>query len=121
MNKWKCVTGCGACCNLDPASRPDLDAYLTPEQLTLYLSMVGEEGWCVNFDRTNRDCKIYADRPDFCRVQADTFQAMFGIEPEDLEDFAIDCCHQQIEDVYGDQSLELLKFDREVGVITIIH
>jgi uncharacterized protein len=119
MNKWKCISGCGACCNLDPASRPDLEDYLNPEQLALYLSMVGADGWCVNFDKQNRDCKIYAERPDFCRVQADTFQTMFGIELEDLEDFAIECCHQQIEDVYGNQSLELLKFDRELGIITI--
>jgi uncharacterized protein len=117
MNKWKCVSGCGACCNLDPESRPDLDAYLNPDQLAIYMSMVGEDGWCVNFNKIDRDCNIYADRPDFCRVQADTFQAMFGIEPEDLDDFAIDCCHQQIEDVYGDRSLELIKFDKEVGIV----
>ncbi len=79
--------------------------------------MVGSDGWCINFDQTNRDCKIYADRPEFCRVQADTFQTMFGIESEDLEDFAIDCCHQQIEEVYGDQSLEFLKFNKELGII----
>jgi uncharacterized protein len=119
MSKWKCVSGCGACCNLDPSSRPDLEDYLSPEQLATYLSMVGEDGWCINFNKQNRDCQIYADRPSFCRVQADTFQAMFGIEPEDLEDFAIECCHQQIEDVYGDQSLEMLKFDREIGFIRI--
>lgn len=119
MNKWKCVSGCGACCNLDPSSRPDLEEYLSPEQLAVYLAMVGPEGWCINFDHSSRECKIYDRRPDFCRVQADTFQAMFGIEPEELEDFAIDCCHQQIEDVYGDRSLELAKFDREMGIITL--
>ncbi len=117
MEKWKCISGCGACCNLDPASRPDLDQYLTPEQLTRYLSMVGIDGWCINFDKVSRECQIYADRPEFCRVQADTFQSMFGVEPEDLEDFAIECCHQQIGDVYGEQSLELLKFNKEVGIL----
>jgi uncharacterized protein len=117
MNKWKCITGCGACCNLDPASRPDLDEYLNPDQLTKYLSMVGADGWCINFNQSNRECQIYDDRPDFCRVQPDTFQKMFGIETEDLEDFAIECCQQQIEDVYGDQSLEQLKFNKELGII----
>ena len=47
---------------------------------------------------------------------AGTFNAMFGIEAEDLNDFAIDCCRQQTEDVYGDRSLEMLKFDRAVGI-----
>jgi uncharacterized protein len=117
MNKWKCITGCGACCNLDPESRPDLDEYLDAEQLAIYMSMVGEDGWCINFNHSSRECQIYDDRPSFCRVQADTFQKMFGIEAEDLDDFAIECCQQQIEDVYGDQSLEQLKFNKELGII----
>jgi hypothetical protein len=41
---------------------------------------------------------------------------MYGVEPEELNDFAIDCCRQQIEGVYGDRSLEMLCFDREVGI-----
>ncbi len=116
MATWRCVKQCGACCNLDPADRPDLAEYLSPEELTLYLSMVGEEGWCVNFDRVTRECRIYADRPRFCRVQAEVFQDMFGVNPADLDEFAIDCCRQQIEGVYGDRSLEMLRFDHEVGI-----
>ncbi|HAG79721.1 MAG TPA: YkgJ family cysteine cluster protein, partial [Cyanobacteria bacterium UBA12227] len=46
----------------------------------------------------------------------DIFHDMYGIEPDELNDFAIDCCHQQIEGVYGDRSLEMLRFDREVGM-----
>ncbi|HAA29669.1 MAG TPA: YkgJ family cysteine cluster protein, partial [Cyanobacteria bacterium UBA8553] len=90
MATWRCVKQCGACCNLDPAERPDLDEYLTPEELELYLSMVGEGGWCVNFDQSTRECRIYAARPRFCRVQDDVFQDMFGVEPAELNDFAID-------------------------------
>jgi hypothetical protein len=41
---------------------------------------------------------------------------MYGVEPEELNDFAIDCCREQIEGVYGDRSLEMLHFDREVGI-----
>ncbi|MBD2181394.1 YkgJ family cysteine cluster protein [Planktothrix sp. FACHB-1355] len=115
MATWLCVKQCGACCHLDPADRPDLDEYLSPEELELYLSMVGEGGWCINFDPINRECRIYAKRPRFCRVQADVFQDMYGIEAEELNDFAIECCLQQIEGVYGDRSLELLRFNREVG------
>ena len=112
---WKCVKQCGACCNLDPADRPDLEEYLLPDELELYLSMVGEGGWCVNYDRTKRECKIYHDRPRFCRVDHEIFQDMYEIEPEELNDFAIACCREQIEGVYGDRSLEMLRFDRAVG------
>jgi Fe-S-cluster containining protein len=116
MATWRCMKQCGACCNLDPSDRPGLEEYLTPDELNLYLSMVGEDGWCVNFDHFTRECRIYDDRPRFCRVTPETFQAMFGIEPEELNDFAIACCHEQIEGVYGDRSLEVLRFDREIGI-----
>lgn len=116
MATWHCVKHCGACCNLDPADRPELEDYLTPEELELYLSLVGEDGWCINFDQDTRECRIYEDRPRFCRVEADTFYDMFGVEPEDLNDFAIECCQQQIEAVYGDRSLEMIRFDQAVGL-----
>jgi uncharacterized protein len=114
MATWLCVKQCGACCNLDPSDRPDLGDYLPPEQLEIYLSMVGADGWCINLDRETRLCQIYDDRPAFCRVQVDTFTAMFGIEPEELNDFAIDCCRQQIEGVYGEDSEESIRFESEI-------
>ncbi|MBE9028423.1 YkgJ family cysteine cluster protein [filamentous cyanobacterium LEGE 11480] len=116
MATWQCVKNCGACCNLDPTARPELDEYLSPEQIDIYMSMVGEDGWCINLDRETRECTIYEKRPSFCRVTAETFHSMFGITAADLNDFAIDCCREQIEDVYGDRSLEMLKFDRAVGI-----
>lgn len=116
MATWRCVKECGACCHLEPAERPDLEDYLGPEELELYLSLVGEGGWCINFDHATRECRIYANRPRFCRVEPENFQRMFGIEPEEFNDFAIDCCHQQIEALHGDLSLEMLRFDREVGI-----
>ena len=116
MATWRCVKQCGACCHLDPSDRPDLADYLSPEELQRYLSMVGEDGWCINFDAIERECRIYADRPRFCRVEPEIFQAMYGVEPEDLSDFAIDCCRQQIEGVFGDRSLEMLRFDQAVGL-----
>lgn len=117
MASWHCVKQCGACCHLDPADRPDLDEYLSTEELALYLSLVGEDGWCIHYDQVQRECQIYADRPRFCRVQPDIFQDLYGIEPEELDDFAIDCCQQQITGVYGDRSLELLRFEREIGLL----
>lgn len=115
MATWRCVKQCGACCQLDPAERPELDQYLSPQELALYLSMVGEDGWCIHYDLINRECQIYADRPRFCRVEPETFHEMYGIEPDELSDFAIECCQQQIESIYGDRSLEMLRFNREVG------
>jgi Fe-S-cluster containining protein len=93
-----------------------LDNYLAPEELQQYLGLIGEGGWCVNFDQATRECRIYADRPRFCRVESDVFQDLYGIEPEELNDFAIACCRQQIEGVYGDLSLEMLRFDQGVGI-----
>jgi hypothetical protein len=93
-----------------------LDQYLNAEQLALYLSLVGEDGWCIHYDQTERLCTIYEERPSFCRVQADTFQVLFGIEPDDLNDFAIDCCQQQIEGVYGEDSPEMQRFQHELGL-----
>lgn len=116
MATWRCVKECGACCQLDPVDRPDLDSYLSPEELGLYLSLVGEDGWCINYDQAARECRIYDQRPRFCRVEAEVFHDLYGIEASELNDFAIDCCRQQIEGVYGDRSLELLRFEREIGL-----
>jgi hypothetical protein len=78
--------------------------------------MVGEGGWCINFEQETRECRIYDDRPRFCRVEPDIFQDMYGIEPEEVNDFAIDCCQEQIDAVYGDRSLEQIRFNQEVGI-----
>jgi Fe-S-cluster containining protein len=115
MATWQCIKNCGACCHLAPEERPDLAEYLTADELELYLSMVSDGGWCINLDRTTRQCRIYDSRPRFCRVEADVFWDMYGVPPEELNDFAIQCCQEQIEAVYGDRSLEQIRFDRAVG------
>ena len=89
---WRCVENCGACCNLTPEDRPDLEEYLTAKELEIYLEMVGEDGWCINLDRETRKCLIYEQRPRFCRVKPDTFQDMYGVEKAEFNDFAIACC-----------------------------
>lgn len=116
MATWQCVKQCGACCQLDPGDRPDLEDYLSTDELALYLSLIGPDGWCIHFDPEHRECRIYPDRPSFCRVETESFGRMFGVEPEELNDFAIECCRQQIEGVYGDRSLELMRFNRAVGI-----
>eukprot|EP00898_Chlorokybus_atmophyticus_P001271 jgi/Chlat1/2144/Chrsp17S02845 len=89
VGRWACIKQCGACCNLDPAERPDLDKYLrNPAELELYLSMVGDDGWCINFDKQSRTCRIYDDRPRFCRVEPDVWEDMFGVSEKELAAFA---------------------------------
>jgi Fe-S-cluster containining protein len=115
MATWRCVAQCGACCHLDPVDRPDLDQYLSSSELELYLSLVGEDGWCVHYDSTNRKCQIYEERPRFCRVTLEVFRDLYGVEPKEFNDFAVDCCHQQIDGVYGDNSQERNRFEQTVG------
>ena len=114
MATWRCVKHCGACCNLDPAERPDLEAYLTPEELALYLSLVGAGGWCIHFDRTRRKCRIYERRPHFCRVSPEIFEQMYGVQRAEFDNFAIDCCRQQIAGVYGENSPEMQQYNHQV-------
>lgn len=115
MATWRCVKHCGACCYLDPGERPDLEEYLSPEELNQYLSLVGEGGWCINFDPESRECRIYPDRPRFCRVEPEVFHDLYGIEPPELNDFAIACCQEHISDLYGDHSPEMAQFEQAVG------
>lgn len=110
MANWRCVKQCGACCHLDPDDRPDLAGYLSPEEIDLYLSLVGEDGWCIHYDASRRECSIYEQRPQFCRVEQGNFRRMYGVAATEFDDFAIDCCHQQIECVYGADSLEMERY-----------
>lgn len=115
MEIWQCVKQCGACCNLDPQDRPDLEDYLSPEELQQYLAMVGKDGWCIYFAQETRQCTIYEDRPRFCRVKPDTFEQMYQIPPEEFNEFAIDCCRQQITGVYGNNSSEMERYNQAIG------
>ena len=112
VDKWACVSGCGACCKLGPlSSRPDLPSYLTPDELTQYTAMIGPDDWCVNFDKENRLCKIYETRPGFCVVDTAKMKDMFDVEEEEINDFAAFCCREHIGDNYGENSIELERFE----------
>lgn len=115
MSNWRCVKSCGACCHLDPTDRPGLEDYLSPQQLEEYLKLVGSDGWCINFDHEQRECRIYDQRPRFCRVQPDIFAELYGVKAEEFNDFAISCCLEQISGVYGDQSPEMSRYQRAVN------
>ena len=111
---WCCVENCGACCNLTPEDRPDLEEYLTASELKTYLEMVGDDGWCINLDRETKKCTIYEQRPRFCRVKPDIFQDMYGVLKADFNNFAIACCRDQISEVYGNRSQEMKRYNQEV-------
>ena len=73
---WQCISGCGACCRLDPEERGEAIEALDADQRELYLSMVGPDGWCIHFDTGGRRCRIYDQRPYFCRVE--NLMTLFG-------------------------------------------
>ena len=66
--QWTCIKHCGACCRLAPEERADALAALSEDQQRTYLAMVGADGWCINYDTGRQRCRIYDERPDFCRV-----------------------------------------------------
>lgn len=107
--RWSCIEGCGACCRLDPLQRQEAIAALSPEQQDLYMAMVGADGWCVHFDTGRRRCRIYEERPDFCRVE--NLQILFGGEGcADPEAFAIASCKEQIRAEYGGRGRVMKRF-----------
>lgn len=76
-------------------------------EFQLYRSLVGADGWCINYNKSSRTCSIYAgehllcchielwsaspmksdsswadcvlDRPYFCRVEPEIFETLYGI------------------------------------------
>jgi Predicted Fe-S-cluster oxidoreductase len=118
---WQCIAGCGACCRLDPDLRQDALAALSPEQRRTYLEMVGPDGWCIHYDSGGRRCRVYNQRPDFCRVS--NLLALFAphlpaAEPEqwsgEAHALAISCCRQQIRSEYGGRARVMRRFERAI-------
>jgi hypothetical protein len=130
--QWQCIAGCGACCRLDPGERGEALDALNPEQRELYLSMVGPDGWCIHFDTGGRRCRIYDERPTFCRVenlvtlfgasargdarQGDVEEGDAGDDPDGLDPnaLAIACCKQQIRSEYGGRGRVMRRFLRTI-------
>ncbi|MFZ9228695.1 MAG: YkgJ family cysteine cluster protein [Prochlorococcaceae cyanobacterium] len=114
--QWHCITGCGACCRLDPALRQEAIDALSPEQQERYLAMVGDDGWCRHYDTGGRRCRIYDERPDFCQVA--NLVSLFGAA--DLgspagDAFAIACCKQQIRSEYGGRGRVMRRFLKAIA------
>jgi Fe-S-cluster containining protein len=110
--RWQCIASCGACCRLDPSLREDAIAALSDEQRSTYLAMVGEDGWCIHYDTGGRRCRIYQDRPDFCRVE--NLMELFGAVADEADALAIACCKQQIRSEYGGRGRVMRRFRRAI-------
>ena len=108
--QWSCIKHCGACCRLAPEERSDALAALSEEQQRTYLAMVGADGWCIHYDTGSQRCRIYEERPDFCRVSG--LGRLFDVPDDQFDSFAIACCNQQIRSVYGGRSGVMRRFKR---------
>ncbi|XP_072975658.1 uncharacterized protein [Typha angustifolia] len=114
---WQCVVGCGACCKLDkgPAFPSPEEIFSDePAQLDLYKSQVGEDGWCIHYEKATRTCAIYQERPLFCRVEPEVFKELFGIEKKRFNKEACRSCVAAITAAYGSASEELKNFNRTI-------
>ncbi len=109
------MQGCGACCYLDLSDRPEVPTILNDAEFALYQSLIGADGWCIHFEPLSRRCRIYEDRPRFCRVTPEVFEDLYGILPAELDEFAVQCCCEHICDRYGERSFELLRYEYLVG------
>lgn len=144
MAHWRCISGCGACCRLDPALRGEDLESLDAQQRRTYLAMVGADGWCIHFDTGARRCRIYDSRPDFCRVE--NLVALFGSggrgesgpchadgdadgdgdckadktagagvgAQAEGDALAIACCRRQIRAEYGGRGKVMRRFERAI-------
>lgn len=109
---WRCISGCGSCCRLDPGERNEALDALSPEQQQQYLEMVGPDGWCIHYDTGSSSCRIYDDRPFFCRVE--NLAGLFGVAAEEANDFAIACCRQQIRCEHGGRGMVMKRFEQAI-------
>ena len=113
QQKWSCIEGCGACCRLNPEEREEAISVLNQEQKKIFFSMVETDGWCRYYNKENRKCTIYNERPDFCNVA--NMSRIFDISDYNLDNFAINCCKQHIRHVYGGRSKVMRKFKSELS------
>ncbi len=112
--KWNCINYCGSCCKLAPEERIEAIAALTEEDRQEYFNLVASDGWCKNYDKHLRKCKIYDRRPNFCKV--DNLTEIFGYKKKDKDNIAINFCRQNIRSVHGGRSKVLKRFNRSLGI-----
>ena len=105
---WKCIPNCGACCRLAPSERVEALEALSNSQTKRYLELVSSDGWCKHYDKQNKKCSIYYDRPDFCNVSY--MISKFKSKSCSNNMLAIKSCRQQIRSIYGGKSSVLKRF-----------
>ncbi|KAL8158659.1 hypothetical protein V2J09_000196 [Rumex salicifolius] len=117
---WQCVKGCGACCKLNkgPEFASPEEIFDNAEDIELYKSMTGSDGWCIHYDKNMRTCSIYNDRPYFCRVQPDIFQMLYGVKERNFDKVACSACKETISSVYGVSSKELQHFNQAMPYLS---
>ncbi|EYU38495.1 hypothetical protein ABFS82_12G136700 [Erythranthe guttata] len=113
---WQCIQNCGACCKLDkgPSFPSPEEVFDEPSDIELYKSLVGEDGWCIHYDKSSRKCSIYNERPYFCRVEPEIFHTLYGIDPKKFNKEACSCCVDTIKAVHGTESQELENFNNAI-------
>ncbi|XP_039115663.1 uncharacterized protein LOC120251192 [Dioscorea cayenensis subsp. rotundata] len=115
--KWQCSRGCGACCKLDkgPSFPSPEEIFIDdPNNLQLYKSLIGPDGWCIHYESSTRTCSIYEERPFFCRVEPDVFQKLYGVDPKRFNREACSSCRDTISSIYGSASEELKLFNQNL-------
>ena len=110
--KWLCISNCGSCCRLAPEERGDAIKLLSEQQQQEYFSLVGHDGWCKNYDKTNKKCLIYKNRPEFCKVE--NLNSMIGCQEDETESLAIEYCMQNIRSIYGGRSKILKEYKKKI-------
>ncbi len=110
--EWSCISNCGACCRLDPTERSEAIEVLNPRQREEYMKLVGTNGWCIHYDTGGKKCRIYKERPDFCRV-SNLFD-FFAVEAPQQAEFAIKCCTEQIRSTYGPRSRVMSRYSMKI-------
>ena len=112
MKSWTCIEKCGACCKFDLNNRENIYKILSKKDIKLIKEMTGKDGWCKYLDKKNMKCTVYADRPDFCRVNK--FSKKFKEYFRRGDKFLIKCCKQHISEIYGKQSTQMNRFNDEI-------
>ena len=111
MKSWTCIESCGACCKFDLDERENIHEILKEEDINLIKSMTNNDGWCKHFDKKNKKCLIYKNRPHFCRV--DVFSKNFEEYFIKGDEFLIKCCKQHIKSIYGKRSKQMNLFNEK--------
>ncbi|XP_027188986.2 uncharacterized protein, partial [Cicer arietinum] len=113
---WHCVEGCGACCKLQkgPSYPSPEEIFTNTSDVELYNSLIGQDGWCIHYEKSTRKCSIYSERPYFCRAEPEVFKSLFGVKEKNFNKEACSFCRDTIKAIYGSSSKELYNFDKSI-------